>query len=122
MRQRDGAIVGEAAVNFIRQFKVDTAVIGASALDEDGAILDFDEREVAVAKAIVENARRTVLVADSSKFDRTAPVRIGDISKVDYFVTEAEPPEKFLAACESGGVKILMPDQPSGTPNCTEND
>ncbi len=62
VRQSDGAIVGEEAVDFIRQFRVDFAVIGASALDEDGAILDFDMREVAVARAIVENARRTILV------------------------------------------------------------
>ena len=42
VRGSDGGIVGEAAVDFIRQFKVDYAVIGASAIDQDGALLDFD--------------------------------------------------------------------------------
>ena len=42
VRRADGGIVGEAAVDFIRQFKVDFAVIGVSAIDEDGALLDFD--------------------------------------------------------------------------------
>ena len=46
VRGSDGGIVGEAAVDFIRQFKVDFAVIGASAIDHDGALLDFDFREV----------------------------------------------------------------------------
>ena len=46
MRGTDGGIVGEAAVDFIRQFKVDYAVIGVSAIDDDGALLDFDYREV----------------------------------------------------------------------------
>lgn len=49
VRGSDGGIVGEAAVDFIRQFKVDFAVIGVSAIDEDGALLDFDFREVKVA-------------------------------------------------------------------------
>ena len=77
VRGSDGGIVGEAAVDFIKQFKVDYAVIGASAIDHDGALLDFDFREVKVAQAIIANARHVILVADSTKFERTAPVRIG---------------------------------------------
>jgi DeoR family transcriptional regulator, glycerol-3-phosphate regulon repressor len=88
VRGSDGGIVGEAAVDFIRQFKVDYAVIGASAIDEDGALLDFDLREVKVAQAIIANARHVILVADSTKFERTAPVRIGHLSQVHTFITD----------------------------------
>ena len=106
VRQSDGGIVGEAAVEFIRQFKADCAVIGASALDADGAVLDFDFREVSVARAIIANARRTILVADGGKFDRTAPVRICDISAIDVFVTDRQPPPPFCAKCAEEGVTI----------------
>ncbi len=88
VRGSDGGIVGEAASDFIRQFKVDFAVIGTSAIDADGALLDYDFREVRVAQAIIANARHVILVADASKFDRTAPVRIGHISQVQTFVTD----------------------------------
>src|SRR5882762_7398346 len=64
VRHSDGGVVGEAAVDFIRQFKVDYAVIGASAIDADGALLDFDFREVKVAQAIIANARHVILVSD----------------------------------------------------------
>ena len=67
VRRSDGGIVGEAAVDFIRQFKVDYAVIGASAIDQDGALLDFDYREVRVAQAIIANARHVILVCDSTQ-------------------------------------------------------
>jgi DeoR family glycerol-3-phosphate regulon repressor len=40
VRKSDGGIVGAAAVDLIRQFKVDYAVIGASAIDDVGALLD----------------------------------------------------------------------------------
>ena len=99
VRQTDGAIVGDEAVAFIRRFKADFAVIGASALDEDGAILDYDMREVAVARAIVENARRTILVCDRLKFERSAPVRICDVADIHAFVTDAPPPRAFAEAC-----------------------
>ena len=58
VRRSDGGVIGSAAVDFVRQFKVDYAVIGTSAIDEDGALLDFDYREVRVARAIIENARQ----------------------------------------------------------------
>jgi DeoR family glycerol-3-phosphate regulon repressor len=106
VRQADGAIVGDEAVEFIRRFRADFAVIGCSALDEDGAIMDFDMREVAVARAIVANARRTILVCDRLKFERTAPVRICSIADVHAVVTEASPPPAFVEACRAAGVTI----------------
>ena len=84
VRRSDGGIVGEAAVDLIRQFKVDHAVIGVSAIDEEGALLDFDYREVRAAQAIIENARKVILVADAMKFTRSAPVRIAHISRDRY--------------------------------------
>ncbi|MGY3447449.1 DeoR family glycerol-3-phosphate regulon repressor [Bradyrhizobium sp. USDA 4473] len=57
VRRADGAVVGSTATQLIGQFKVDYAIIGASAIDEEGALLDFDYREVQVAQAIIANAR-----------------------------------------------------------------
>lgn len=107
VRGSDGGIVGEAAVDFIRQFKVDYAVIGASAIDEDGALLDFDYREVRVARAIIENARRVVLVADAHKLDRTAPVRIADLREVDVFVTDRLTSAPLRELCSEHGVEVV---------------
>jgi len=89
VRRLDGAVIGSAAVEFVAQFKVDFAVIGTSAIEEDGSLLDFDVREVRVSRAIIENARKVILVADRLKFERTAPVRIGHLSDIDMFVTDA---------------------------------
>lgn len=108
VRQSDGAVVGEDAVEFISRYKVDFAIIGASSLDEDGTVLDFDAREVSVARAILRNARTRVLVADSSKFDVNAPVRICGIADIDYFVTDAPPPQSFVAAASKGPTQILV--------------
>ena len=103
---RAGGIVGEQATDFISQFKVDHAVIGASAIDSDGALLDFDYREVRASKAILSNARNVMLVADAMKFTRSAPVRIGHVTDVDIFVTDQAPPETVANLCQHGGVAI----------------
>ena len=120
LRKSDGGIVGEAAVDFITQFKVDHAVIGASAIDEDGAMLDFDYREVRVAKAIMRNARNVMLVADAMKFTRSAPVRIGPLTDVDVFVTDRAPPDPVIAYCRENGVKLEIANGLPGNDNAMD--
>ena len=110
VRPTDGGIVGEAAVDFIRQFKVDMAIIGASAVDRDGALLDYDFREVRVARAIVENARRVVLAIDSTKFDRVAPVRIGHLADVDTVVAD-QMPAHVEKICHEYGVDVQVVEE-----------
>ena len=107
IRHADGGVIGDSAADFIRQFRVDFAVIGASGIDEDGSLLDFDYAEVRVAKAIMGSARKSILVADSSKYERTAPVRIGHISDLDYFVTNELPPQRIREICQEHAVQIL---------------
>lgn len=107
VRGSDGGIVGEAAVDFIRQFKVDFAVIGASAIDQDGALLDYDFREVKVAQAIIANARQVFLVADATKFERTAPVRIAHLSQVHTFVTDRCPHDALRKIAADHGVRLV---------------
>ncbi|HYG88430.1 MAG TPA: DeoR/GlpR family DNA-binding transcription regulator [Azospirillum sp.] len=106
VRRSDGGIVGEATIDFFNQFKVDYAVIGASAIDEDGALLDFDYREVRVSQAIIANARHVILVADRSKLERTAPVRIAHISQIQTFVTDDLPSDRLGRICRDAGVRV----------------
>lgn len=107
VRGSDGGIVGEAAVDFIRQFKVDYAVIGVSAIDADGALLDFDYREVKVAQAIIANARHVILVSDSTKFERTAPVRIGHLSQVNSFITNRCTLPSIRRICTEADIALI---------------
>jgi len=111
VRPTDGGIVGEATVDFIKQFKVDYAVIGTSAIDEDGSLLDYDYREVKVAQAIIENARQTILVADGMKLERSAPVRIGHLSQMDFVVTDQPLPKKLKTLCDEHDVIVKITEK-----------
>lgn len=95
LRRSDAGLVGEQTVAFLRQFKPDFAILSASALDAEGDFLDFDFREVQVSRTARAQARRSILVADASKFQRQAPVKIGSLSEVDTFVTDAPPPSRL---------------------------
>jgi DeoR family glycerol-3-phosphate regulon repressor len=116
LRRADGGIVGEAAVDLIGQFKVDYAVIGVSAIDDDGSLLDFDYREVRAAQAIIANARHVILVSDAMKFTRSAPVRIGHLNQIDTFVTDRPPPEAITDICRHNGVTVEITGGDEGQP------
>ncbi len=106
VRRSDGGVIGEATMDFMKQFRVDFAVIGASAIDLDGTILDYDYREVRVAQEIMRHARQTILVADRMKFERRAPIRIGSLGDVDMFVTDEPPPPSVATLCRDSGVRV----------------
>ncbi len=108
VRRSDGGIVGDAAVDFINQFKADYAVIGVSAIDDDGSLLDYDFREVRVAQAIIKNSRHIILVTDFMKLSRTAPIRIGNISQISTIVIDEELPKKLQDICLQNGVSVIV--------------
>ena len=107
VRSSDRSSVGALAVSFIDNFKVDYAIVGASAIDVDGALLDFDINEVQVSQTILRNARQVILVADASKVGRPAPLRIGHLSDVDHFVTDYMPDAELAAVCERLGLQVI---------------
>ncbi|GGL83271.1 DeoR/GlpR family DNA-binding transcription regulator [Pseudooceanicola nanhaiensis] len=108
LRRADGGLVGNLASETIRQFKFDLAVIGCSALDRDGDFLDFDIQEVGVSQAIIRQSRRTFLVADHSKFTRSAPARIASLAQIDTFFTDRPLTAELAASCEEWGTQVVV--------------
>jgi DeoR family glycerol-3-phosphate regulon repressor len=108
LRRSDGGLVGELTTQFIEQFKVDTAVIGTSALDADGDLLDFDLAEVRVSRAIIRQARKRILVTDHSKLDRSAPARICSLSELDMVVTDRPFPEALARRCTEWDTRVVV--------------
>lgn len=108
LRRSDGGLVGDLTTQFFDQFKVDYAVIGTSALDLDGDLLDYDIAEVRVSRAILAQSRRAFLVADQSKLTRAAPARIASLSEIDTMFTDAPLPPKLARACEGWGTRVVV--------------
>ena len=108
LRRLDGGLIGTLTVATIRQFKFDIAVIGCSAMDADGDLLDFDIQEVGVSQTIIAQARKTFLVADHSKFTRSAPARIASLSEITTFFTDKHLPRRLAAQCRDWKTDVLV--------------
>ena len=108
VRSLDSAVIGKNTADFIKQFKVDYAVVGVSAIDNDGLLMDFDQREVMVSRAIFERSRKLILVADDIKFERTAPMVIGNISEIDILVTNNQPSPEITNICNENNIEVIV--------------
>lgn len=107
LRRSDGGLVGSMTTDTIGKFKFDYAIIGCSALDADGDLLDFDIHEVGVSQAIIAQSRHVFLVADHTKFHRAAPARIASLAAVDTFFTDKPLPDDLQAKCDAWGTRVV---------------
>ncbi|WP_271946633.1 DeoR/GlpR family DNA-binding transcription regulator [Ruegeria faecimaris] len=114
LRRSDGGLIGNLTNSTIEQFKFDYAVIGCSALDADGDLLDFDFQEVRVSQTIIAQARHSFLVADHSKFQRSAPARIASMSEVDVFFTDQPLPSGLARKCKEWGTRVVYSGRTTG--------
>lgn len=108
LRRSDGGLIGNLTVSTIKQFKFDYAIIGCSALDAEGDLLDFDFQEVHVSQTIIAQARQTCLVADNSKFHRAAPARIGSLSEVSAFYTDLPLSTELTSQCGEWQTRLVL--------------
>lgn len=109
LRRSDGALVGDLAVQTLRRFKPDIAMIGASAIDHQGVLLDYDPDEIRVTHAILDQAGIPVLVADQGKLQRRAPVRVTNITRMSYWVTDSDPAPAMRSLCKGAHVRVVTP-------------
>ena len=108
LRRSDGGLTGPLTEAAIRQFKVDIAIIGCSALDAEGDMLDYDIQEVGVSHTLIAQARRAWLVNDHSKLSRTAPARIGSLSVLDTVFTNRPLPAPLAARCQQWQTRVVV--------------
>jgi DeoR family glycerol-3-phosphate regulon repressor len=107
LRRSDGGLVGDLTAQIVEQFKVDYAIIGTSALDSDGDLLDFDLQEVRVSKAIIAQARKAFLVTDASKLARSAPVRIASLADLDAVFIDSMPKD-LIEKCRGWETEVVL--------------
>lgn len=111
LRNRDRAITGEPAIEFIRGFRVGYGIFGIGAIDGDGVLLDYDYRDVQLSAAAMAISRRRFVALDHSKFSGgEAIVRVGHVGDVDTVFTDVAPPPGMAEMLAENGVRVVVAD------------
>ncbi len=86
------ALAGPTAVEAVERYRCDMLVTSIGGIDPDGTLLEYRDEDALVARAMVRSARRHVLVADHTKFARTASCRLAHLSEFEVVITNRPPP------------------------------
>ena len=108
LRRIDGGLVGGLTAELLKQFKFDFAILGCSAIDTDGDLLDFDGQEIMVSQTALKQSRHIMVVADHLKFQRTAPLKICSLKDVDKLFTDVALPGNLLGECNQWGTDVVV--------------
>lgn len=108
LRSHDGGAFGAEALAFVRQFRVDFAVLSATAIDADAGFMLQDLGEAEFSRAIIDCAETSIMAVDATKFGRPAPIRIGEPDLIDKLVTDQRPPAEIGEMLEAAGVKTVV--------------
>jgi len=99
--------VGPVAFADTRGISADTAIIGVGAISTDGGLSTTNLPEAQMIRQMIDASVRTVVVADSSKFGRSAFVHICELARMSVLVADAEPPEDIASELDRADVKVL---------------
>lgn len=107
-RTRSYELTGRLAELVLAEVRIDTLFLGVDAIDPAFGPATHTDREAAVNAVFVDRATRVVVVADSSKVDKSALVRICPMRRVDVIITDREIPATAVGAFQEIGVEVLQ--------------
>ena len=99
-------LVGGYTQDFLKSIRADTVLFSVQGIDTAGRFFDCYSEEVAVRNIMLKNAKRKILLCDSSKWGRSSIFYQGSMKDIDYLVTDKDPtaffeepiPEKYVIA------------------------
>ncbi|HEX9703517.1 MAG TPA: DeoR/GlpR family DNA-binding transcription regulator [Rhodospirillales bacterium] len=104
----EGATLGRDATHMLANYYADFTFVGAGALSSDPWLMDFSREAAELRAEMLAQARTAVLLADHTKFDRTAPVRVANLDLVNYLVTDNKPAGAMAQGLSRLGAEILV--------------
>lgn len=104
----EGSLVGPTTEANLAALRFDTTVLTCCGLSLSAGVTAHDVQDAAVKRAAIASAARVVLVAEGTKFARTALAVVCQASRVDVLVTDASAPADALEQLRDVGVQVVL--------------
>ena len=99
---------GPQAIAQIGSFYAKRAFLTVAALDGRGGAADVNAEEAEVARAMIARAEDLVVLADSTKLNRSGPYTISPLQGISCLVTERRPDKTLMKELRASGVTVLF--------------
>jgi len=107
LRQISRSFVGPHAEQILREFHADRLFLAVDGFDLETGPSTPDILEAQLNGLMMEVARETTIVTDSSKLGRRSLSRIGSADRIHRLITDSGAPREFLEALQERGVEII---------------
>ncbi len=107
VRGRTMAAVDDWALRALAETFVDVAFMGANGISVERGLTTPDTGEAAVKRAMINAARKTVVVADHTKVGNDCLARFGTLDQVDLFVTDTGLDDDLAEDLEATDLKVV---------------
>lgn len=89
------SLVGQNAIEYVGSFNADICILSCHGLTPSGNACDTSEPELELRRAMMKSAKKSVLIIDGSKIDKTCFQNLCHISQFDYVFCDKELPEEI---------------------------
>jgi DeoR family transcriptional regulator of aga operon len=103
--------VGALAERDLENLIVDKLFLSTQAFDAEAGLTDVSLDIARVKAAMIRSARQVILLADSSKWGRSAFAKIAPLSEIDILISDDALPEKACKAIRRFGIEILYSER-----------
>ena len=107
-QSRFHVLLGSMVEDYIRNIRVDKAFLGADAIDLDFGISNTNVLEANVKKLLVQAGKQVILIADHSKLNRVALIKVCDLCDVDGIFIDKGVSENSLDRLKKKVKKIHL--------------
>ena len=104
----EGATLGRDATKMLANYYADFSFVGAGALSSDPWLMDYSREAAELRAEMLAQSRTAVLLADHTKFGRTAPVRVANLDQVNYVITDLKPKSDMAAGLAKLSAEVLV--------------
>ncbi|MDU0477878.1 DeoR/GlpR family DNA-binding transcription regulator [Staphylococcus chromogenes] len=101
-------LVGDHTAEQLRELRADIAVLGANGISATHGISTPDPAEAAIKAAMIDGARSTIVLCDSSKINKDCLVTFGSLDRISAFVTDGNADAEFLHVLRNHNVKVIQ--------------
>ena len=116
VRQDELTCIGASAVEAVRRYNTDTAVIGAAGISARRGVTELDDRDADVIRGGLERTERIIVIADGSKFGAVAMSTVTPIERVATIVTDIVRRRRRDRTDRAGRVSTSWSARPEAAP------
>jgi DeoR family fructose operon transcriptional repressor len=108
VRGRTQAAVDAWALHALADSYVDVAFIGTNGISAERGLTTPDTTESAVKRAMIGAARRSVVLADHTKFGQDHLSRFAALNEIDTLITDSGLDAQIVDEVRSQGPRVVL--------------